>query len=50
MEASALHDRTARRSTSPLAALRGREAGYQGRRALARLAWAYDTPLKRDRS
>ena len=29
MEASAFHDATASRSTSPLAALRGREAGYQ---------------------
>ena len=29
MEASALHDGTASRSTSALAALRGREAGYQ---------------------
>ena len=29
MEASALHDGTPSRSTSPLAALRGREAGYQ---------------------
>ena len=29
MEASALHDPTASRSTSPFAALRGREAGYQ---------------------
>ena len=29
MEASAFHDGTASRSTSPLAALRGREAGYQ---------------------
>ena len=29
MEASAFHDATASRSTSPLAALSGREAGYQ---------------------
>src|SRR4051812_49861751 len=29
MEASAFHDGTASRSTSPLAALRGRDAGYQ---------------------
>jgi uncharacterized membrane protein YphA (DoxX/SURF4 family) len=39
MEASALHDATARRSTSTFAALRGREAGYQAYQML-RLAFA----------
>jgi uncharacterized membrane protein YphA (DoxX/SURF4 family) len=39
MEASALHDATAGRSTSTFAALRGREAGYQAYLML-RLAFA----------
>jgi uncharacterized membrane protein YphA (DoxX/SURF4 family) len=39
MEASALHDATARRSTSTFAALGGREAGYQAY-LLLRLAFA----------
>jgi uncharacterized membrane protein YphA (DoxX/SURF4 family) len=39
MEASALHDATPSRSTSALAALRGREAGYQAY-LLLRLAFA----------
>lgn len=83
MEASAFHDGTASRSTSPLRRARGNQAslGAPGGRGLAgriivnlltvprfydvalrdfglllgalmlaRLAWSYDTPLKRDRS
>ena len=40
MEASVFHEPTASRSTSPLAALRGREAGYQAF-VLLRIAFAF---------